>query len=448
MVIEDRRKNNTILNNEHIEENSNIDRKTFESKVNYFLSISNKNNKKCILLIVDIDNFSEINQDYGFFVGDIVLNNVFDTIKENLSLSQYSSDNYILKRINGDEFAIFIYDIELESASDFVSSLNHELSAMSQCIENKTLSISASIGISTYPENGLSFYDLLKISTLSIKHSKETGKRITHLHDNEETFSIIKNKIFWNNLTKKEFQDNFLKVYFQPISISNEVSDYFITHYECLLRIKKDDEWVSPYQYILALERTNRIKDFDFFMIDSVFSYVNKLSNNNEYNKLKFSINISGITISSSDFSCKVDELLRKHGIDPSLIIFEITETSVINNFSKAINNINYLKKLGFLLALDDFGVGFSNFNILKDIPADYIKIDGSFIKNILESKGNEVIVNTVNKMAHAFGQKTIAEFVETEDILKKLKDIKVDYYQGYFIGKPKSFFETFVNCV
>lgn len=441
MIIEDG------INVESLSATYDIDRKTFEKKVNYFLSQANRENKKCILLIVDIDNFSDINQDSGFFVGDIVLGNVFDVIRENLSLSKFFSDHYILRRINGDEFALFIYDVEIESASDFIHRLNDELSLFTQEIENKTITVSASIGLSTYPENGLSFYELLKISTLSIKHSKETGKRITHLQENDETFSIIKNKIFWNNLTRQEFNDNFLKVYFQPISILDEHSNNIITHYECLLRIKQNEEWVSPYQYILALERTNRIKYFDFFMIDSVFSYVGKLSNNEEYNDIKFSINISGMTISSSDFSSKIDELLNKHNIDPSLIIFEITETAVINNFSKAISHINYVKSLGFLLALDDFGVGFSNFNILKDIPADYIKIDGSFIKNILKCNGNEVIVDTVNKMAHAFGQKTIAEFVENKEILNKLKDIKVDYYQGYFIGKPKSFFDTFINC-
>lgn len=416
-------------------------RKTLELNINKHISIANRNNKKCLFLTIDIDNFSDINHNYGYFIGDEILKNVTSIINHHLNISYYSKDKYTFGKLNGDEFGIFIYDTDDSLSKDFITELYHDLLNLDHYLNNHKITTTCSIGISIYPDNGNFLNDLLNNASLSMKHSKKSSHKITHFTENDVDLHHIKNKLYWNEKAKNELSDSFLKVYFQPIM---NIKENIISHYECLLRININNEWVSPYQYVLASERTGQIEKLDSFIIDKVFYYISKLNRKEKLNDLKFSINISGFTISSSNIFYYISKKQKEYNINPNSVIFEITETSIIDNFEEAIININKIKNLGYLFALDDFGIGFSNFKTIKGIPADFIKIDGSFVKNIHESSDNEIIVKAINYMSHQFHRKTIAEFVENEEILENLKNLNVDYAQGYHIGKPKSFYDTF----
>lgn len=426
-------------------------RQTLEVKINELIRKSNKNNVESTLILVDIDKFSELNYSYGHSVGDQLIVHVSEIIEHCLKNKSYNKNHdieYSCGRLSGDEFGIFLYDIDINKISNFIQALYSELSNIKYSNANNELSLSCSLGVAMYPDHGKFFSELLTSSTMALKYSKETNNnKFTFFDAPDADFSSIKNRLYWNEISKNGIDNNILNVYFQPIAKVQPLENGIdISHYECLLRIKENNNWVSPYQYILACERNGNITNIDYFMINEVFKHVAILSSKGLLENLRFSINISGMTFTKDDFCSYIESKTKEHNISSDSIIFEITETAVIDNFDKALKVIDKINNMGFSFALDDFGIGFSNFKTLKSLNVEYVKIDGSFIKNLVNSPKDKTIVKAINDMSQAFQQKTIAEFVEDEDIFKLLNELNVDYAQGYFIAKPLSFSETFLK--
>ena len=203
--------------------------------------------------------------------------------------------------------------------------------------------------------------------------------------------------------------------------------------------IDEKDNFISPGLFLPAAEKFNLMPSIDRWVINKYFQIYNDLYLDNTGRKLfNATINLSGATLNSNDAFDYITEQMEKYNINADQITFEITETIAVSNIENIINFIEKLQKIGFHFALDDFGSGFSSFNYLKHLPVDYLKIDGNFVKNMLNNSNDYSIVKSINHIAHEFGYKTIAEFVENEDILRGLKNINIDYAQGYFLDKPK----------
>lgn len=420
-------------------------RKNFENTVSDMIAKSSSDQKN-LFIIIDLDNFSDINYSYGHSVGDQFLVTTAEIIQYCMTHNNFNIDDYTYGRLNGDEFGIFIKNIHEHDANIILDYFNKELSSIHQSHQGNDIVLSCSIGAAMNPEHGRFFSELLTSSTVALQHSKQlSSNKITVFDSPDANFHNIKNNYYWNNFVKKDISGEFLNVYFQPIAKVGPTPDFIeISHYECLLRIKENENWVSPYQYILACERTGKITEIDFFMINEVFKYISILKRRDQLNDKKFSINISGVSFTHPDFSNYIIKKIEEHDIEARSIIFEITETAVIDNFEKALGVIDSINDLGFSFALDDFGIGFSNFNILKSVNATYVKIDGSFISDLVNNPKDKVIVKAINDMSHSFGQKTVAEFVEDAETFDLLNELGIDFAQGYFIDKPESFSKHF----
>jgi EAL domain-containing protein (putative c-di-GMP-specific phosphodiesterase class I) len=220
--------------------------------------------------------------------------------------------------------------------------------------------------------------------------------------------------------------------FYQPIL---NINTNKIAKYEVLMRIRRDDEFLAPYPFIVLAEKYNLIEEIDLFVLEKALIYKNTIDLEDA---LVFSFNISGKALNDNTYLKKATSLVDKYSINHQNIEFEITETENIHNLNILIKSIQKYKDKGYKFSIDDFGIAYSSISYLKNIPADYVKIDGSFIKDINEKEENLYLVESIVAMAKGYKKKTIAEFVENEDILLTLKEIGVDYAQGYFIDKPK----------
>jgi EAL domain-containing protein (putative c-di-GMP-specific phosphodiesterase class I) len=242
-------------------------------------------------------------------------------------------------------------------------------------------------------------------------------------------------KITQNNknllFLKQAIKADRLVPFFQPLV---DIKTKKILKYEVLMRIIDGKDYLAPYPFIILAEKNNLIETIDLIMLEKALKYKCKVD---KEDKLIFSFNLSGQMTNSTNYLYKANSIVDNYGIKHENIIFEITETENIENLDKFTSIINKFKELKYQFAIDDFGVGFSSISYLKNVPADYLKIDGSFIRDINEKEQNLYLVKSIVNMARGFNMKTVAEFVETKEILDQVESLGIDYAQGYYIDKP-----------
>jgi EAL domain-containing protein (putative c-di-GMP-specific phosphodiesterase class I) len=238
-------------------------------------------------------------------------------------------------------------------------------------------------------------------------------------------------------------EDDRFCLFAQPIIPLEKVQGH---HYEILLRMIDDKgDIVPPGAFLPAAERYNLIEKLDAWVVRRTFATLAEHPDFTEQLSM-VSINLSGPSLTNSDFLELITEQIRKNHIDPSKVCFEVTETVAISNLNAAVAFISILKEIGCRFALDDFGSGLSSFGYLKNLPVNILKIDGMFVKDILEDPIDLAMVKSINEIGHVMGMKTVAEFVENDDIKQRLKELGVNYAQGYGVGKPGSFIELVKN--
>jgi diguanylate cyclase (GGDEF)-like protein len=404
-------------------------RRYFQSEFEKSLNQAKRYQSKVTLFYLDLDNFKIINDTQGHQAGDKLLIAVAD------SLTKLIRNTDLICRIGGDEFAIITAISDLVGLISLATKINHNLNQI--CFdESKTAySVGSSIGIAVYPEHGLTTHQLLANADLAMYKAKETAFNLFHIYDPAIDYNQeLKKKLDWQSFIEKALRNNWLQLYYQPIL---DLQSNQISHYECLLRIIDDEgEITMPFEFIQYAENLGLIELVDITIINLAINKHKELQKTNQKH-LKLAINLSGKSINSEKIKIEIKQLLSLTGVAAEKIIFEITETSAVENFTSAKLFINQIKDLGCHIALDDFGTGFSSFYYLKNMSFDYIKIDGAFIKGIETDKEDRVFVKALSEVAHALGKKTIAEFVETENIVAILKELNINYAQGYHIGKP-----------
>ncbi len=372
--------------------------------------------EKPSLALIDIIRFSEINDFYGDKVGDIVLKTVAKTIKELIK------KNYTMYRIYSDEFGILA---DNEGKEEFINNVKYicdYLSSNPIMIRNKEIYIQMSYSISFEDKKSLS-----KTADLIKKYSK-TNKDIIIYDKNLQLEKIYEKNITWIIKLKKAIDEDRIVPYYQSIF---NIKTNKVEKYEALVRLIDDGKAISPYYFLDIAKRSGQYLELTQKMIKKSFEYF-------EDKEYEFSINLTIEDIKSKTISLFIMEMLKKYDI-ASRVVFEIVESEGIEDFKEINNFIDKVKELGCKIAIDDFGSGYSNFEYLIKLNADYIKIDGSLIKDILIKKSNEEIVITIIDFAKRQGFKTIAEFVSTKEIFEKVKDLGIDYAQGYYIDEPSS---------
>jgi len=375
------------------------------------------------LLFIDLDNFKVVNDSFGHASGDQVLLGFVKRLKANLQ------GKHFLARLGGDEFAVVLEGISLEEAKGVANHLIQTLWKEKFPIYGQQVEIhvTASIGIAMI-DGTLDTQALFSYADVALYTAKGEGKNRVFAIQSGEDKAILSeaNKIIL--AINDALKENSFILYFQPIFSK----DNQIIHYEALLRmLGPEGKLIFPNDFIPIAERFGLMSQIDRWVVSSALETLRK------YSELSIFVNISATSLCDKELLKFIEFSIEESHIDPVRIGFEITETAVIKDLYQVEIWIRRLKLLGCKFALDDFGAGFLSFAHLQRLSVDYLKIDGSFIRNLDVDPINKELVQAMNAVAHAIGKATIAEYVENEKIWGILKEQGVDCGQGYFLGKP-----------
>ena len=403
-------------------------RRRFNSILKRTLSIASRYNQDAGLLFLDLDNFKQINDTLGHQTGDLLIKSVSDCLKLILRESDY------IARLGGDEFAIILPNITVNDAIDVANKINKHLMSLRLPIMDSNHRTCASIGIAMYPEHAISANDLLSNADLAMYQAKSRGRGCWHLFSKEDNVKErMETQLHWRHKIVDALAHDKFELHYQPIL---NISDNDVSHYEALVRIREDNgDLVLPAPFISVAEKTGLIHDIDHMVLRKAITELQRQAENG--NEMVMTINLSAHSFSDPQLLPLLDRLLSLSNVNPSNIIFEITETAALSDLVGAANLIHKIHDFGCRFALDDFGVGFSSFYYLKELPVDFVKIDGSFIHDLPANRNDQILVKAMAEIAREFGKKTIAEFVQDDETLRLLRSYNIDYAQGYHVGRP-----------
>ncbi len=383
-------------------------------KLNYDLD----SKKHQTLMLIDIDRFSLLNDAYGFDVGDEVLLHVRDIVQKLLK------KNMGLYRLEADVFAILLIDENKNLLEDEVATIKAVLDNSPLEMDELSLYINVSIGI-VYNQLG----NIIQKAEIALRQARKVSRnRVEYYRDSLDIISTIEENNSWTGRIAKALEKDNILVYYQPII---ECATGKIVKYEALVRLKHEGEVYSPYHFL----KTARYAGYLHKITCKVFE---KACAKFEHNDLKFSINITDHDLAEYKFIDFIEKTSKKHNIHPSRVVFEILEETSMSENVLATENLKKISELGYALSIDDFGAQCSNFSQLGLHEYESIKIDGKFIKDIDENKQSRIITESILFFTGKVGFKTVAEFVHSKEIYDIIKNMGVDYAQGYYFGEPR----------
>lgn len=404
-----------------------LNRIQFENMINHTIQSSARNHKKFALLFIDLDYFKDVNDTYGHDVGDLVLKEVASRIRNHLRKED------IVARIGGDEFNAVITDIKEESDVISIANNINEIIKKPIVVKEKTFYLSLSIGISLYPKHGIDTVSLSKNADQAMYEVKKNGRDGVLLYDTTFSADLI-NKVTLKNDLKKAIEAEELEVYYQPVF---NLKDKKLFGAEALVRWNHHKKgFISPEIFIQVAERHAMINALGKLVVQKVYEDIPLILNQFGLD-FKVAINISSKEFAQVDYVSDIIQTTKDFNIDFKNIELEITETYIMQNHEEAVNKMLQLKEAGFSLAIDDFGTGYSSLSYLKTFPIDKLKIDKSFVLDILKDEDDKAIVKTILSIAKVFDLEVQAEGVETVSHLNMLQKLGCDIAQGYYYSKP-----------
>jgi diguanylate cyclase (GGDEF)-like protein len=399
-------------------------RRKFEEFLTYEVKRSVRHRHKFTILMIDLDNFKYINDTYGHASGDLVLKEVTQIFASNLRNAD------ILARIGGDEFAVILPETSYENSHAVVEKLRASLESTPISLMFDQVSLTASFGIAEYPEQGENIEALLTGSDLAMYKAKRAGKNTIARADqsDQEMASEIQKK---GEFLRRAIDEDRVEPFVQPIY---SVKTGEIYGYEVLARIRDGERYMAAGQFIEVAESLGFACKIDHIVLTKGLKAREERS---MWNK-RFFFNLSTKSLFGGEY---IDVIKSHYEKEPqatqSGVTIEILEREAIHNVNGLMDIIEEMKEIGISFALDDFGSGFSSFVYLKYFDTDFVKIDGEFVKNIVVNEKDRIFVKHIHQIAKEFGKKTIAEYVEDEETLQILKEIGVDYAQGFHYGHP-----------
>lgn len=390
------------------------------------------------LLFLDLDRFKIVNDTCGHAAGDLLLQKIADTLQSCVTSTS------TVARLGGDEFGVMLSGTNASENEATAEAIRVRLDVIVFKYENESFTISASVGLLHLTSEITTVAEAMKLSDIACYIAKGRGRDRIHIVDPKdgEIIRQVSDGSWTRRLERALGSDDFI-LFAQPIADIklNDTTTENRTRAELLLRLYDPDDntITTPNLFIPAAERYGLMPAIDKWVVSRTLA---TLAATNETLYSEYGINVSGASIGDERFLAFVKREFEQTRVRPSLICFEITETTAVANFLAAETFMIELRELGCHFALDDFGVGVSSFGYLKSLPVDYLKIDGGFIKDIVSDKVSLEMVNAINDIGHAMKCKTIAEYVESEDILEVITRIGIDYAQGYFFGRPARWVE------
>ncbi len=409
-----------------------INRRAFEQRLQKLLERAEAEDAEHVLCYLDLDQFKVINDNCGHTAGDELLRQL------GVVLQRQVRGRDILARLGGDEFGILLERCSIKLAQRVTSAVRNAVEGFRFVWEDKSFNIGVSIGVVPINQASENMASVLSMADAACYAAKDAGRNRVHVY-REDDVELAKRRgeMHWVAVINRALDQNRFVLHCQsfiPLAMGGNQRQ----GYELLVRMQDDDAGiVVPGAFLPAAERYNLSTNLDRWVVGAAFKWFSAHPQHLE-RVLMFSINLSGSSLGDDKFLEYVIEQFRQSKLPPHKICFEVTETAAIANLVYATRFISALRRLGCRFALDDFGSGLSSYAYLKNLPVDYLKIDGMFVKDIVDDAISFAMVKSINDMGHVMGKQTIAEFVENDAILDKLREIGVDYAQGYGIDRPR----------
>lgn len=399
--------------------------RVFWELLGYEIGRSQRHNAKCTLLLIDLDNFKLINDHYGHATGDRFLQRFAEAVDSSLRGGD------ILARYGGDEFVVVLPETDVEQGYSIAQRVL--AAAKSVSLEatpgGEQIHGSVSIGLAVYPDHASDAKDLFLFADNMMYRAKAEGKERVSLPSTEDVMAVFRDVSEMGVAVLAAVNERRVIPFFQPIM---GLEGNRLAAVEVLSRLEVNGELMRADQFIEIAEKIGIIHRLDTIVIEAALAKIK----DSDYDGYIF-FNLSPRALVLSEFARTLRTVVKASGIAPERIVFEITERDTVKNLSLLERFITDLKSEGFGLAIDDFGSGFSSFHYLRRFPFDFLKIEGDFIANMLNSERDRVFVQSITSLAKALNIKVVAEFVESAEVLEMLRELEIDFAQGYYIGRP-----------
>jgi len=416
-----------------------INRYEFEQRLNSLLESARRDNRRHALLYMDLDQFKVVNDTCGHMAGDILLSQISSMLKDK------TRANDTLARLGGDEFGLLLEDCSAAQAAHIAEVYRQAITDFHFAWESKIFKTGVSIGLVPITSACESALEAMSAADTACYVSKGKGGNHIHIDSDDSESRNVRGQMHWVAEINRALHEDRFRLYQQKIlPIANDCGGN--VHYEILLRmLDEDGNIIPPTEFIPAAERFNLMPAVDRWVIETLFAakgaqWRDEANSRRGVGHSLCAINLSGTSMNDAGFPGFLHEKIEEYGIPADFLCFEITETAAIGNIQKASHFINEMKSFGCRFSLDDFGSGMSSFAYLNNLAVDFLKIDGSLVRNVVTNPVSRVMVEAINKIGHAMGINTIAEYVEDAEILRQITEIGVDCAQGYDIHEPEPF--------
>ncbi|MCP4302920.1 MAG: EAL domain-containing protein, partial [Gammaproteobacteria bacterium] len=416
-----------------------LNRRAFEAQLERAWEGGNQREKKSYLMFMDLDQFKVVNDTSGHTAGDQLLRGVSEILLDQVR------NNDVVGRLGGDEFGIILWECPTDIAKRIAESIREKIESFRFHWDRQTYRIGVSIGgVPVDPEIG-DISELQQLADAACYAAKEAGRNRVHMVSGEkDSAREHRGQVRWVQRLREAMEKNRFAIYAQPIKpIAEDINEP--ERMEILLRLRDPEsrKLIPPGAFLPAAERYGLSVELDKWVVNSLFDM---LFVHHAFDAVHRSywINLSGSSVGDRRFAEFLKDAVKKSPLPPGTINFEITETAVIRSISEANELMASLREMGCRFALDDFGTGVSSFGYLKKLPVDYVKIDGSFIRDLMHDQTDRIFVKSIIDIAHALNMKAVAEFVENDETLQTVRELGVDYAQGFAVGKPFVFAPRF----
>lgn len=411
-----------------------INRRAFEEHLTQALVDARQQNNQHVMCYVDLDQFKVVNDTCGHIAGDELLQELGSM------LQPLMRKHDVIARLGGDEFGILLRHCDIENARQQMATIHDFLGKYRYTWEDKVFEVGASIGMIAINAHSGTLTDVMSAVDSACYVAKDQGRNRVHVFQSDD-LAIAKRhgEMEWLQRISRAFEEKRFMLYFQPIEPLSIRAREHGRHCEMLLRMADDAGMpLLPQGFISAAERYHLMPTLDRWVIRSVLMVLQHQDTLRDLSVEMCAVNLSGQSLGDDHFLDFVVEQIDSSGVDPSLLCFEITETAAIANLSRAMRFLSVLKGMGCRFALDDFGKGLSSFSYLKNLPVDYLKIDGGFVRDLAYDPIDYAMVEAINQVGHVMGIQTIAESVENDSTLGLVRELGVDFAQGSFVSRPR----------
>jgi diguanylate cyclase (GGDEF)-like protein/PAS domain S-box-containing protein len=411
-----------------------INRRELEVRLKRAIRGARAERRRHVLLYLDLDEFKVVNDTCGHLVGDEMLKQITALLRSRVRRSD------VLARLGGDEFGVLLEDCPLDQARQIAEEMRRTVKEFRFCWRDQIFEVGVSIGLVPIDADSGDLAHVMSAADAACYVAKDSGRNRVHEYELDDTLVAQRyGEMQWIHRIHRSFEDKRFRLFYQLIQpLGGEGSPRDLLCEVFIRMLDSDGKIIEPSAFIAAAERYHLIGSLDRWVVKTAFSALAEAQLREWSRPILFAINLSGQSLGEENFHAFVVEELEKSRVDSRRICFEITETAAISKLDSAIRFISMLKGKGCRFILDDFGSGLSSFAYLRDLQVDFLKIDGEFVQNMMEDRVKRAMVESINQIGHVMGLQTIAEWVENRQTFDALKELGVDYAQGYWLCRPQ----------